>query len=64
MRRRDSLGVSFQTLKHYRVTGEGPAFHKFGGRVLYARFRPGGLVEGATPAGPDGRSLTAPAPSS
>jgi len=32
------LGVSFQTLKHYRVTGEGPAFHKFGGRVLYARF--------------------------
>ena len=32
------LGVSFQTLKHYRVTGEGPAFHKFGGRVLYACF--------------------------
>ena len=32
------LGVSFQTLKHHRVTGEGPAFHKFGGRVLYARF--------------------------
>ena len=32
------LGVSVQTLKHYRVTGEGPAFHKFGGRVLYARF--------------------------
>ena len=32
------LGVSFQTLKHHRVTGEGPAFHKFGGRVLYASF--------------------------
>ena len=32
------LGVSIQTLKHYRVTGGGPAFHKFGGRVLYARF--------------------------
>ena len=32
------LDVSVQTLKHYRVTGEGPAFHKFGGRVLYARF--------------------------
>ena len=32
------LGVSVQTLKHYRVIGGGPAFHKFGGRVLYARF--------------------------
>lgn len=32
------LGVSFQTLKRYRVTGGGPTFHKFGGRVLYARF--------------------------
>ena len=32
------LGVSFQTLKRYRVTGGGPTFHKLGGRVLYARF--------------------------
>jgi len=32
------LGVAIQTLKHYRMTGKGPAFHKFGGQVLYARF--------------------------
>lgn len=32
------LGVSVQTLKRYRMTGAGPAFHKFGDRVLYARF--------------------------
>ena len=32
------VGVTIQTLKHYRMTGKGPAFHKFGGQVLYARF--------------------------
>ena len=32
------LGVSVQTLKRYRMTGAGPAFHRFEGRVGYARF--------------------------
>ena len=32
------LGFSPRTLDGYRVTGDGPAFHKFGSRVLYARF--------------------------
>ena len=31
------LGLSPRTLDRYRVTGEGPAFHKFGARVRYAR---------------------------
>jgi len=31
------LGLSPRTLDRYRVTGEGPAFHKFGTRVRYAR---------------------------
>ena len=31
------LGLSPRTLDRYRVTGEGPAFHKFGSRILYAR---------------------------
>ena len=31
------LGLSPRTLDRYRVTGEGPAFHKFGARILYAR---------------------------
>ena len=29
------LNVSPRTLEKYRVTGGGPAFHKFGRRVLY-----------------------------
>ena len=29
------LGLSPLTLKRYRVTGDGPAFHRFGGRVRY-----------------------------
>ena len=32
------LRLSPRTLDGYRVTGDGPAFHKFGSRVLYARF--------------------------
>ena len=32
------VGLSSKTLESYRVTGEGPGFHKFGRRVLYARF--------------------------
>ena len=31
------LGLSPRTLDRYRVTGEGPAFHKFGRRIRYAR---------------------------
>ena len=31
------LGLSHRTLERYRVTGEGPAFRKFGRRVCYAR---------------------------
>ena len=32
------VGLTFRTLDRYRVSGEGPPFHKFGGRVLYSRF--------------------------
>ena len=32
------LKLSFRTLDRYRVNGEGPAFHKFGGKVVYGRF--------------------------
>lgn len=31
------LGLSPRTLDRYRVNGDGPAFHKFGNRVRYAR---------------------------
>ncbi len=31
------LGLSPRTLDRYRVTGAGPAFHKFGTRIRYAR---------------------------
>ena len=31
------LGLSPRTLERYRVTGEGPAFRKFGRRVRYKR---------------------------
>ena len=31
------LGLSARTLKRYRITGEGPVFHRFGGRVRYLR---------------------------
>ena len=31
------LRLSARTLDRYRVSGEGPAFHKFGARVCYAR---------------------------
>ncbi len=30
-----SLGVSTSTLARWRVTGEGPTFHKIGRRVMY-----------------------------
>ena len=33
------LGLAPSTLKRYRLTGEGPAFHRFGGRVRYRRDR-------------------------
>lgn len=31
------LGLSNRTLDRYRVTGEGPVFHKFGTRIRYAQ---------------------------
>ena len=31
------LGLSPRTLDRYRVSGDGPPFHKFGNRVRYAR---------------------------
>ena len=31
------LGLAARTLRRYRVTGEGPVFHRFGGRVRYRR---------------------------
>ena len=31
------LGLSLSTLKRYRVSGDGPVFHRFGGRVRYRR---------------------------
>ena len=30
------LGLSARTLDRYRVSGDGPVFHRFGGRVRYA----------------------------
>ena len=33
----DYLGLSSRTLDRYRVSGEGPVFHRFGGRVRYLR---------------------------
>ena len=32
------LGLTPRTLGGYRVSGGGPAFHRFGSRVLYARY--------------------------
>ena len=31
------LGLSARTPDRYRVSGEGPVFHRFGGRVRYTR---------------------------
>ena len=31
------LGLSAKTLSRYRVSGTGPVFHRFGGRVRYLR---------------------------
>ena len=31
------LGLSPRTLDRYRVSGEGPVFYRFGGRVRYRR---------------------------
>ena len=31
------LGLSARTLDRYRVSGDGPVFHRFGGRVRYTR---------------------------
>jgi len=31
------LGLSVRTLDGYRVSGDGPAFHRFGNRVRYRR---------------------------
>ena len=33
----DHLGLSTRTLDRYRVSGDGPVFIKFGGRVRYLR---------------------------
>jgi len=32
----DLLGLSVRTLERFRLTGSGPAFRKFGRRVMYA----------------------------
>ena len=31
------LGLAPRTLNRYRVSGDGPVFHRFGGRVRYRR---------------------------
>ena len=31
------LGLSAKTLARYRVTGDGPVFHRFGNRIRYRR---------------------------
>lgn len=31
------LGLSHRTLERYRITGDGPEYHRFGSRVLYHR---------------------------
>ena len=31
----DWLGLSVRTLDRYRASGEGPVFHRFGGRIRY-----------------------------
>ena len=31
------LGLSAKTLARYRVTGEGPVYHRFGNRIRYLR---------------------------
>ena len=31
------LGLSTKTLARYRVSGTGPVFHRFGGRIRYLR---------------------------
>ena len=36
----DYLGLSHRTLDSYRVTGAGPAFHRFGNRVRYLKSDP------------------------
>ena len=33
----DFLGLSTRTLDRFRVSGDGPVFHRFGGRVRYSR---------------------------
>ena len=33
----DYLGLSRRTLESYRVSGDGPAFHRFGNRARYSR---------------------------
>ena len=33
----DYLGLSPRTLDGYRVSGDGPAFHRFGSRVRYRK---------------------------
>ncbi len=60
------LGLSARTLDRYRVSGEGPVFHRFGGRVRYTRADldawaakrrrastsdDGSVLDGATPRG-------------
>ena len=58
------LGLSAKTLARYRVTGDGPVFHRFGNRIRYRRedleawaetrrrastFDDGTVLPGATP---------------
>ena len=38
------LGLSARTLNRYRVSGDGPVFHRFGGRVRYPLGRVADLV--------------------
>ena len=43
------LGLSARTLDRYRVSGEGPVFHRFGGAGALHPRRPRRLGEGAAP---------------
>ena len=54
------LEMSQRTLNGYRVSGGGPAFHRFGNRIVYARFDLEAWVRGNAPANGTRRRMTAP----
>ena len=54
------LGLSPRTLEKWRLEGDGPVFHKFGGRVVYSRDDLDAWAEGCrrrstSDPGPEGR---------